>query len=456
MKFFSWNCRGLGSPRSVRSLRDVVRAFNPQIVCLLETKKRSSEWDRIKISLGIRNCFAVSSCRLVVVREVHTSDHQLLLIDTDKRCHVRRQKLFRFEAMWLEHPEFSPMMDEFWNSTGNTRLRWSSQLRRCKTMLQVWNQSAFGNVQKRIKGLKEELQEVKTAVRTAEIMEKEKQIVEELDIWLAREETLWLQRSRVLWLHQGDKNTSFFHARASQRQKKNWIAQMQNSYGIMFDDQAEIMNIVTTYFDNMFQSSLVGDCTFLEEQLQIISPMISNGVNSQLLQDITEEEVKRDIAHFAFARLSPFSSLDFGSEYGPVKCQVPNPLTNSNFTDRWSPPQMGEIKINSDGSWEGNSREAGVGVVARDHYGTVLWAWADNLRLDVYKALVAGTEVAAWTDSWLEQAMNYLQSNPSWNIHLVGRDVNGVADLMAFKARAFKWQWKDLDAIPRGLSVVLC
>ncbi|CAM8910773.1 unnamed protein product [Rhodiola kirilowii] len=39
MKLLSWNCRGVGGPRAVRSLCDVVRPHRPSILGLIETKK---------------------------------------------------------------------------------------------------------------------------------------------------------------------------------------------------------------------------------------------------------------------------------------------------------------------------------------------------------------------------------------------------------------------------------
>ncbi|KAL9689530.1 hypothetical protein QQ045_009916 [Rhodiola kirilowii] len=52
------------------------------------------------------------------------------------------------------------------------------------------------------------------------------------------------------------------------------------------------------------------------------------------------------------------------------------PLPNANVNESWIPPAKGKIKINVDGSWEASSREAGLGIVARDHLGSVQWCWA--------------------------------------------------------------------------------
>src|SRR3954471_11036721 len=46
-----------------------------------------------------------------------------------------------------------------------------------------------------------------------------------------REETLWWQRSRIEWLVGGDKNSKFFHIRASMRRRKNLIKNLKNNNG---------------------------------------------------------------------------------------------------------------------------------------------------------------------------------------------------------------------------------
>ena len=42
----------------------------------------------------------------------------------------------------------------------------------------------------------------------------------EINEMMLREEMMWSQRSRALWIKCGDRNTKFFHATASNRQKR--------------------------------------------------------------------------------------------------------------------------------------------------------------------------------------------------------------------------------------------
>ena len=69
----------------------------------------------------------------------------------------------------------------------------------------------------------------------AEIRDLKKEINE----ILTREEMMWKQRSRVEWLRNGDRNTKFFHASASQRRRKNRIDGVMDSKGVWHAEEGE-------------------------------------------------------------------------------------------------------------------------------------------------------------------------------------------------------------------------
>ena len=56
-----WNCRGLGNPRSVGALHNIVRRWDPEVVFLSETKMRIASMKRIKMKLGFFNGLYVQS-----------------------------------------------------------------------------------------------------------------------------------------------------------------------------------------------------------------------------------------------------------------------------------------------------------------------------------------------------------------------------------------------------------
>ena len=62
MNSLGWNCRGLGNPRSVRALHDMVRRWAPKIVFLSETKLKSKRMERIRDHIGFANGLFVSRC----------------------------------------------------------------------------------------------------------------------------------------------------------------------------------------------------------------------------------------------------------------------------------------------------------------------------------------------------------------------------------------------------------
>ncbi|CAM8923620.1 unnamed protein product [Rhodiola kirilowii] len=55
MRVFAWNYRGLGQPRAVRELTDLVRTHRPKVVGLLEIKIDGRKLEPIRKRLGLKH-----------------------------------------------------------------------------------------------------------------------------------------------------------------------------------------------------------------------------------------------------------------------------------------------------------------------------------------------------------------------------------------------------------------
>ncbi|CAM8920955.1 unnamed protein product [Rhodiola kirilowii] len=438
MKLLSWNCRGVGGPRAVRSLRDVVRTHRPSILGLIETKE-DGDWELLKHSLGFKDCWVVSSqgrsgglalmwteevdvqfcsksrchidvevigdcnffltlfygspkvqervgswdllrklkrdssrpwmvmgdfnevlyswemrstrdrqqwqmrnfrhcledCGLTDVgfkgvtftytnrrkgdQEVrarldrvvanyewrmaypqavvkhgfaNASDHCPLIIYLEDQRLVQRRKVKRFKPMWVRHQGFTGVVRKAWTSQSND-ITLSEKLEQCMNKLNQWSSSTFGRVKDRVRELKENIQSIKEGPRTEEMVKKEAVLSEELDEWLLREELWWRQRSRAEWLRHGDRNTAYFHAKASQRRKRNHISQLRNSTGEFCETESEIASIITTYFTDIFRSQVMQLDSRWDRHFEGIPRLVTDEMNSMLTAPFTEGEIKR-------------------------------------------------------------------------------------------------------------------------------------------------------------------
>lgn len=59
------------------------------------------------------------------------------------------------------------------------------------------------------------------------------QLKNELASLIVKEEQMWQQRSKSHWMKLGDKNSKYFHTKPSQRFRRNWILELENSMGVM-------------------------------------------------------------------------------------------------------------------------------------------------------------------------------------------------------------------------------
>ncbi|KAL9682908.1 hypothetical protein QQ045_014720 [Rhodiola kirilowii] len=118
--------------------------------------------DRVVVNQAWRSLFPNAVVRHSVA---NTSDHKPIVLYTSERVKTCKEKVVRFEPMWLRHKDFKNRVQEYWKELEGVN-DMAEKLRRCMQRLNRWNWSVFGNVRKRIDSLKERLQCVRNMPRT--------------------------------------------------------------------------------------------------------------------------------------------------------------------------------------------------------------------------------------------------------------------------------------------------
>ena len=91
------------------------------------------------------------------------------------------------------------------------------------------------------------------------------------------------------WLKHGDRNTKFFHSKASQRRQRNYIEGIKNANGVWVEEVEEVAELAFDYFMNIFTA---GTCDKMEECLNTVNHKITNDMLELLFRQYGSEEVK--------------------------------------------------------------------------------------------------------------------------------------------------------------------
>ncbi|KAK6122599.1 hypothetical protein DH2020_043656 [Rehmannia glutinosa] len=207
----------------------------------------------------------------VLHKDFYGSDHRAILLLTDcalaSRMQAKRKnRSFYFEPIWMSADSFSDFLQNSWQVSKDLHDSFTERLKYCGNSLKSWSKSVFGDIQCR---------ELKLHLERA----------------LLAEEHYWKQRSRADWLKFGDKNTTFFHRKASGRRRKNWISGIENDSGIWLTDDSSISKEIEAYFQNIFSSSKPSN-----HDMEVIVGAIKSRLSLDILDDLdspfSEDEVK--------------------------------------------------------------------------------------------------------------------------------------------------------------------
>ena len=107
---------------------------------------------------------------------------------------------------------------------------------------------------------------------------------------------MWRQRSRLDWLKEGDQNTRFFHCKANQRNKRNYISGLEDGSGIWQMEEGRMGKIIEDYFGTLFTTL---EPSGFDEILCGIQPSITDEMNATLTSEFTTEEVHQALKQMA-------------------------------------------------------------------------------------------------------------------------------------------------------------
>lgn len=103
-----------------------------------------------------------------------------------------------------------------------------------------WSINSFGSIRKLIEEKKKLLAKAKMEAAFGGDQLVVKTLQKEINVLLDKESQMWQQYSRALSLNYGDRNTSYFHSKASQRFQRNQILRLKNIQNVWCTKESQI------------------------------------------------------------------------------------------------------------------------------------------------------------------------------------------------------------------------
>ena len=173
-----------------------------------------------------------------------SSDHKPLWLASDDlhSRFFRAQKPFRFEAVWLKDNRFDDVVYSTWDRCveGDAMGKVLGKVADCQVQFKMWNKYTFGNIRVELAKKKKLLLKVEGVSMGGSNHGRVKVLTDEIHGLMEKEEVLWHQRAKNDWLKFGDQNTKYFHCRATNRNKRNFISGLKDVQGNWIEGEDQI------------------------------------------------------------------------------------------------------------------------------------------------------------------------------------------------------------------------
>ncbi|KAL6525382.1 hypothetical protein OROHE_015689 [Orobanche hederae] len=161
-----------------------------------------------------------------------TSDHCAIMVEPTAADWGA--KPFRFLNDWLSHPEFRSKVEESCREDGVKGwgcFVFKEKLKRLQETLRGWNKEVFGNIDRKMEDLKEEIlgldrRDEERGLEVTEIVRR-KEASTQLLLALKNKKSVLQQKARLRWLKESDINSSYYHKMIHKRRNRNGLWGME-------------------------------------------------------------------------------------------------------------------------------------------------------------------------------------------------------------------------------------
>ena len=254
-------------------------------------------WERLDRAVANNEWFSLFPDTQVHHLDVTTSDHKPLLINPDG-MDCKQQRPFRFEQMWMSDPGCGATIEAVWQQGGDGHRgeRVIKKVDKCGKSLTKWSKTCFRNVRRELEQKRKKLAQAERVACSGGSVLLMKKLEKEINVLLDKEAQMWGQRAKVQWLKDGDRNTRFFHSKASQRRRKNYIKGLYDNEGQWCTNPSRMEEIVLEFYQALFTSQNPEN---FDEILAQIPRVVTDDMNNDLMAEFQKEEVETALKQMA-------------------------------------------------------------------------------------------------------------------------------------------------------------
>lgn len=136
--------------------------------------------------------------------------------------------------MWLKDESYEGVVHIAWDLSleGDPMMNMLQKVNNFQTHLKSWNKNVSGNIRIALARKRKLLAKAKTEAISGQGIGQVKILKEEINKLLDSEECMWSQKAKMDWFQYGDQNSKYFHCRATERNKRNFISGLEDDLGL--------------------------------------------------------------------------------------------------------------------------------------------------------------------------------------------------------------------------------